>query len=89
MDVYEGNNANAQLLTRAYDDLKKKNVTLVDKTNQVYVKGQTVIFEEPLEMFEKVPYNDTLKEGNWRAVKVTEGKLLDIYTFKKKSTGGG
>ena len=87
-EVYKGNNESAKALSRAYEKLKEsKSALLVNRDNQNLI-GHTVLFYKPMEMFQRIPFTDTLKETSWVHLKASEG-ISSTYTFLKKMQGGG
>ena len=83
-EVYKGNNESTKALSRAYEESKEsKSAPLVKKDNQNLV-GHTVLLYEPMEMFERIPFNNTLKETSWVYLKASEGISSTYYTFLKK-----
>ena len=79
-DVYEGNNESARSLSKAYQES--------GESEKGPVVGHTVMFYKPMEMFEKIPFNDPLKEKSWVHLKASEGETSTYYTFLKKMQGG-
>ena len=52
------------------------------------VVGHTVMFYEPVEMFERIPFNNSLKEKSWVHLKASEGDLSTYMFLKKMQVGG-
>ena len=69
------------MLSKAYEQSgESERAPVVSNDNQNIV-GYTVMFYEPMEMFERIPFNNDLK-GN-------EGEMSMYYTFLKKMLSGG
>ena len=87
-DVYEGNNESARLLLKAYQESGESESAPVVRSDNQNVVGLRVMFYEPMEMFERIPFNDSLKEKSWVHLKASNGET-STYTFLKKVQGGG
>ena len=75
-------------MSKAYKQSgESERVPVVSSDNQNVV-GHTVMFYEPMEMFNRTPFNNSLKEKLWVHLKASEGETSTYYTFLKKMQGG-
>ena len=58
---YEGNNESARSLSKAYEQSGESERAPVVSSDNQNVLGHTVMFYEPMEMFERIPFNNSLK----------------------------
>ena len=57
-----------------------KEVLLSGVTIRMFV-GHMVMFYEPMEMFERIPFNNSLKGKSWVHLKASEGETSAYYMF--------
>ena len=77
------------MLSKAYQESGESEKGPVVRSDNQNVVGHTVMFYEPMEMFEKIPFNDSLKEKSWVHLRASEGETSTHYTFLKKMQGCG
>ena len=76
-------------MSKAYEQLGESETAPVVSSDNQNVVGYTVIFYEPMEMFERIPFNNSLKEKLWVHLKASKGETSTYYTFLTKMQGGG
>ena len=76
-------------MSKAYEQSEESKSGPVVRSDNQNVIGHTVMFYEPMEMFERIPFNGSLKEKSWVHSKANEGEMSIYYTFFKKMQGGG
>ena len=83
-DVYEGNNKSSRWLSKAYKESGESEHAPVVRSDNQNVVGYTAMFYEPMEMFKKIPFNNSLKENSWVHLKASKGETSMYYMFLKK-----